>query len=328
MPCYIKGDRMKKYIYIIGVIFSIMSFTACEQRDDGLDQKEELKTEEQGNVDIDNKIGSNEEESNQEVAENNTVELEATPTVSESNEDKGPANPVSYEIQASIHEGMPTYRFVAKGSKLNDDPYGYGYVMGLEVYDENGNLMLSEDYSQVAGDELVGNSVYNEMMDTMGLHVTDINFDGYKDVIILESFGGAHGNTWYYGYVWNSDEAKFIPAPSFTEIANPALDKESRSIYSTGGQGASSSRWVIYQYIDSKFTITNELSLEMLDNKYQLVEKKSENGNLEVIRTNDIDSNDYDEALKTAGYVDDDLWKLDNPRWYGIGGPEASKWLE
>jgi hypothetical protein len=104
----------------------------------------------------------------------------------------------TYEIKASLHESMPEYRFVATGIVKGPENWMFGYVLGLDVYDETGKPILSADFSEVSEDgEVTGFHVFNEMMDTMGLHVTDVNFDGYKDVIILNSFAGAHANTWY-----------------------------------------------------------------------------------------------------------------------------------
>jgi hypothetical protein len=40
--------------------------------------------------------------------------------------------------------------------------------------------------------KLLRNPVYNQMMDTIGKYIVDVNFDGYKDVIILNSFCGVY----------------------------------------------------------------------------------------------------------------------------------------
>jgi len=98
--------------------------------------------------------------------------------------------------------------------------------MGLEVYDENNKIILSKDFSKKHYDMEVGYPVYNEMMDTMGLHVVDVNFDGYKDVIILNNFFGAHGNTWYDCWLWDVKTSSFVASESFAEICNPSLDPD------------------------------------------------------------------------------------------------------
>lgn len=235
---------------------------------------------------------------------------------------------VTYEISASLREDMPKYRFRATGVTQGTDEWMTGYIMGLEVFDENGLSLLKADFSQTVLDEVIGNDVYNIMMDTMGLHVTDVNFDGYKDVIILNSFGGAHANTWYDGWLWNPEASSFAKAESFTDICNPALDPEKKCIYSTGGSGAGNQGWTIYQFIDGEFKVTNSLSYNEANGDYYFQEQKLVNGKMAIIRDDVIQGGSFDDALFAAGYINDDLWQLDNPRWYGVGGHQADQWLE
>lgn len=235
---------------------------------------------------------------------------------------------VTYEISVSLREDMPKYRFKATGVTQGTDEWVTGYIMGLEVFDENGLSLLTADFSQTVLDEVIGNGVYNIMMDTMGLHVTDVNFDGYKDVIILNSFGGAHANTWYDGWLWNPEASSFAKAESFTDICNPALDPEKKCIYSTGGSGAGNHGWIIYQFIDGEFKVTNSLSYNEANGDYYFQEQKLVNGEMEIVRDDVIQEGSFDDALSAAGYINDDLWQLDNPRWYGVGGHQADRWLE
>ena len=141
----------------------------------------------------------------------------------------------TYEIQVRLHESMPEYRFVATGIVRGPDEWMFGYVLGIDVFDETGKPILSADFSEISEDGgVTGFHVFNQMMDTMGLHVTDVNFDGYKDVIILNSFAGAHANTWYNCWLWDA-KTSFVESKSFAEICNPSLDAE-KCIYSTEAQ--------------------------------------------------------------------------------------------
>ena len=82
-----------------------------------------------------------------------------------------------YEILASLHESLPEYRYVATGLMNGSDEWAYGYVIRLDIYDEDNKLILSADFSETRYGETPGHPVYNQMMDTMGLHVVDVNFD-------------------------------------------------------------------------------------------------------------------------------------------------------
>ena len=231
----------------------------------------------------------------------------------------------TYEIKAPLHEDMPEYRFVATGIIQEPDEWMFGYVMGLDVYDENGKSILSADFSEISEEgSKVGYHVFNEMMDTMGLHVTDVNFDGYKDVIILNTFAGAHANTWYDCWLWDTKTSSFVKSKSFSEICNPALDAENKCIYSAGGSGAAYWGGRIYQFIDGEFVLTNELDT----NENGLVEKALVNGKLETIREVSF-GNDQEILEKEKEYYrKNDLWRLDAPHWYWKGGHHADKWLD
>lgn len=235
---------------------------------------------------------------------------------------------VTYEISAHLYEDMPLYRFVATGVTRGTDEWETGYIMSLKVYDENSLPILTADFSQTYYDKVIGYPVYNEMMDTMGLHVADVNFDGYKDVIILNSFSGAHSNTWYDCWLWNPETSLFDESESFADICNPALNSEKKCIYSTGGSGASNHGWDIYQFIEGKFVVTNSLSYVESSEGYHYIEQQLVNGEMKMIRDDVLQADSFDEAQTAAGYMKDDLWQLNHPRWYGVGGHQADQWLE
>lgn len=238
--------------------------------------------------------------------------------------DKDANNNVTYEVSIRLHESMPEYRFVATGLTSGTDMGLTGFVMGLEVYDENNVPILSEDFSETYYDILIGYPVYNEMMDTMGLHVVDVNFDGYKDVIILNNFAGAHGNTWYDCWLWDAKESSFVTSDSFAEICNPALDPVNKCIYSTGGSGADFWGGSIYRFIEGEFIVTNSLDTDWDG----LVEKELLNGKMEVVR--EVQFNEDDQIIRNEQeyYKSDEMWQLDNPHWYWSGGHHADQWLE
>jgi hypothetical protein len=175
------------------------------------------------------------------------------------------------------------------------------------------------------------NPVEPEMMDTMGLHVTDVNFDGYKDVIILNCFAGAHGNSWYDCWLWDTKASTFVQSKSFVEICNPALDPVKKCIYSTGGSGASVRGYSIYKFINGKFVISNDLEFEW---KYDgdgnslglyVKEEMLVGGKMKTVNDTILPG---ETPIDKTSYYNDDLWQLSNPRWYGIGGHISDEWLQ
>jgi hypothetical protein len=55
---------------------------------------------------------------------------------------------------------------------------------------------------------------------------------------------------------------------------------------------------------------------------------KLANGKMEIVR--DIQFGDDDQVIRNEQeyYKNDELWQLDNPRWYWVGGHHADQWLE
>ena len=196
-------------------------------------------------------------------------------------------------------------------------------MTGLEVFNEKGISILSVDFTDSLND-IEGNHIYQQILDTMGLHIVDVNFDGYKDVIILNSFGGAHSNTWYDCWLWDVETSSFIKSESFAEICNPALDPEKKCIYSAGGGGATTWDGSIFSFIDGEFVVTNNLHVS----DYGMVEKRLVNGAMEIVREEVFDHDDAIRKSKMEYYENDDLWQLNNSRWYMYGGHHADQWLE
>jgi len=243
---------------------------------------------------------------------------------------------VTYEIDANVNDSMPMYRFIASGVTDSDlyhvnstDWYTkFGLVTGLDVLDTDGTTILSADFT---GNSIGGNSIYLELMSTMGLHVVDVNFDGNLDVIVLDGFGGAHSNTWYDCWLWDPVASSFAECPSFSQICNPSIDPDKQCIYSTGGSGASNQLWEIYKFIKGQFVVANSLEYNIVYDKngiaYQFHEEKLENGEMVTVRDKTVQTNDYYAAITSAGYADDNLWQLNNPRWYMYGMRSADQYL-
>lgn len=238
------------------------------------------------------------------------------------NVEKNGYRDAAYEVIACLREDMPEYRFVATG-KIRVDNGTMGYIMGLNAYDENGRSIISADFSEANYDEVIGSPIHNKMMDTMGLHIVDVNFDGYKDVIILNSFRGNRYNMWYNCWLWDLETSSFIESESFLRICNPALDPDKKCIYSKECSDADTWGGSIYNFTNGEFVMINNLDTY----KDGLTETKLVNGKMEVVRqvtyTND---NELLEA-EIEYYKDSGLWQLGHPHWYCDGGHQADEWL-
>lgn len=306
---------MKKLAYLLLIV--ILLFSACSRQQPTGAEPGDLSTESAAP-----KITPDEQILTPPTAETTPEPSSEPPLPTETPEPTDEPEPESqhytYERTAKIHETMPEYRFVASGEGV--------FVLGLEIYDENNVSILSASF------EPESYPVYPEMMDTMGLHVTDVNFDGYKDVIILNCFYGAHGNTWYDCWLWDQDESAFTKSDSFAQICNPAIDADRQCIYSAGGSGAGYQTWLIYKYLNGEFVVTNSLDFEAFNDGetgaylgFKVREEALKNGKMEVVNEETLPES---VTFGDTRYNDDTLWQLNHPHWYYVGGHDADIWLE
>lgn len=128
---------------------------------------------------------------------------------------------------------------------------------------------------------------------------------------------------WYDCWLWNAETSSFVASESFVEICNPALDPEKKCIYSAGGSGAAYWGGSIHKYIDGEFVVANDFYTDWNG----LVETELVNGVIEVIREVSYLAGDETEAVEREYYKNSELWQLDNPHWYWVGGHQADQWL-
>jgi hypothetical protein len=229
---------------------------------------------------------------------------------------------LSYTLRARVRDDMPEYTFVVTG-EWGDTSDAYAFATKIEAFDETSAVILSYDLETM---------MYAEMADTSGLHAADVNFDGFRDIIVLESFGGAHGNSWYHCWLWDEVSASFVYNESFGSICNPSIDREKQRVYSTGGSGAAYHAWHIFEFIDGNYAETSTLELMFSDygapsDSVRWDESALIDGEMTIIRNIVVPLSEY-KVSELMTYTDPDgLWQLDNPRWYSVGGHDADIWL-
>ena len=80
----------------------------------------------------------------------------------------------------------------------------------------------------------------------------------------------------------------------------------------------------IYKYIDGEFVVTNDLDTDWNG----LVETKLVNDKMEIVRK--VQYGEDGQIIKNEQeyYENSELWKLNHPHWYWVGGHHADQWLE
>lgn len=100
----------------------------------------------------------------------------------------------------------------------------------------------------------------------------DVNFDGVKDILILQGYYGSHGDKIYRCYCYNEQWSIYWEESSFKEIPNPEVDTEQQLIYGSSRDGANSYADFFYQYDGRDFVLiqTDYYIWDEANNQYYL----------------------------------------------------------
>jgi len=98
---------------------------------------------------------------------------------------------------------------------------------------------------------------------TGGLILTDVNFDGEKDVLVSQGHFGNQGLVTFACFIQN--DGKYDLNTSFSDIPNPAIDGQNKKVLSTWRNMAVSHSWAMYSHIDGVFVQTDCLTQEPED---------------------------------------------------------------
>ena len=144
----------------------------------------------------------------------------------------------------------------------------------------------------------------------------DVNFDDVPDLLVCTGHHGNQGAVTYYCFL--QTDVGFVEAPTFTEIANPAVDTENKLILSQWKNTAVSHSWAEYKYQDNAYVFGRELCEDA---------KWPEDGqdagdyiwvwtvNGEVIgRSDELSESEIEDLL----YSENSEWRIADDRWRTI----------
>lgn len=148
----------------------------------------------------------------------------------------------------------------------------------------------------------------------------DVNFDGKNDILLCLGHFGNQGAAAYKCFL--SADSGFLHCPSFTDIANPAVDYAGQFIRSSWRNSAASHSWGLYRFVENEFVLTECLTEEaidwkedepvfgwkdeiLVDGEWQLRESFTEE---------DYDSETIDDKL----YGPDSYWALSDEKWSAL----------
>ncbi|MBD5550337.1 MAG: hypothetical protein HDQ96_04055 [Lachnospiraceae bacterium] len=94
--------------------------------------------------------------------------------------------------------------------------------------------------------------------------ITDINFDGIKDIMLDTGGFGNQLASYAFAWIWEEESGSYVRSESFGQIINPSVDTEQKLVRSAWRNWAASHSWAIYKYEDEEYTIKSVLTESLL----------------------------------------------------------------
>lgn len=145
-----------------------------------------------------------------------------------------------------LREDMPEFTFYL--TAYWDAQWDSYALQSLEIC-EGGTVLQTIDIPELT---LFGRTgIYDDMKDTLGFGLEDVNFDGYLDIRQFDTPNGNYRQEWIY-MVWNPAENRFEHNTRLNEISLATFDQEEELIYGMERGGAALHYYSTYQYMDGK----------------------------------------------------------------------------
>jgi len=156
---------------------------------------------------------------------------------------------------------------------------------------------------------------------TGGLILSDVNFDGEKDILVTQGHFGAQGLVTFACFIYNNGALK--QNTSFSGIPNPAVDGQNKKVLGTWRNMAVSHSWAMYSYIDGVFIQTDCLTQEpeevgdvgfdpeIIVWRHEVERFINGNTEAEIFLTSDYTDDDWGSMF----YTENSFWGLSSDKW-------------
>lgn len=154
-------------------------------------------------------------------------------------------------LKKQISKKLPAFDFAVQGYRTKD---GYDYVAKSITISNKGKVIQK---IKLVKDELTG---YPTSFDkNFGFTIEDMNFDGYKDIRIIQYVPAAL-NISYCMWVWDPKTSQFKEDNDLEEILSPEFDHSKKLIHSFTRGSATDHYEDVYQYIHGKLSLIKSIA--------------------------------------------------------------------
>ena len=144
-----------------------------------------------------------------------------------------------------LHDSLPPFRFDMR-MYYNRRTDGYSVDTVTVSNSETGEVLQTISIPELSKFGNTCISVYDE---ERGFSLEDVNFDGYLDLRLFDTYSGNYRADWVY-LVWEPEASRFVHDPRLNEISLASFDQENQLIYGMERGSAVEHYYHTYQYID------------------------------------------------------------------------------
>lgn len=144
----------------------------------------------------------------------------------------------------NIHPDLPDFKFIIKIGE-------FSVVEEIQIYNSTDTIPT----------QIITTDIINQRSPENGEYFTtqDFNFDGYKDIELLEDYSGT-GNISYCVWLYNKSKSIFETDDLFKSIERPILDEKKKRITTYLEYGGFDEKYeTTYQLKNGKFILLYEL---------------------------------------------------------------------
>jgi len=183
----------------------------------------------------------------------------------------------SWDFSAKIHNDLPDTQFKLLGSQ-QDDRYS---INTIDIKQGNKTQTINTYGGQKLETETLD-------LQNTGFVIEDVNFDGYKDIRLME-FMPAGPDVPYIYWLYDTDKKSFAYSKAFSELTSPIFDAEKKQItmpWREGAMGMGENTYTVEQ--GQPVLIRQEIRHYLDDGGYKLTVKALKNGKMEIVEEKTI----------------------------------------
>ncbi|MCI0501411.1 MAG: hypothetical protein L0Y61_06660, partial [Epsilonproteobacteria bacterium] len=126
-------------------------------------------------------------------------------------------------------------------------------IYELKIYDKKNKLI-----------QTIRNAGYS-LEDNGQITMSDVNFDGYDDLMIYSHDGGAGPNDGYNFYIFNPKNRRFEYDKTLSNATQISIDKKRKLITAAWRNGAAEYGGEEYKWINGRFVMTKQVVMTYMD---------------------------------------------------------------